>query len=119
MHTTPANCSWYWKRLHKLKNEMQDWYCNDRYQLTSSGVYSASSNYIAMLEALNKISISKLVWGAISLPRHSCIVWLALQGKLQTKDRLLKMNIPCENKKCYLCEEDVLKTHQHLFGECR
>ncbi|KAG5616780.1 hypothetical protein H5410_016604 [Solanum commersonii] len=29
MHIPPNDCSWYWKKLNSLKNDMIDWYTND------------------------------------------------------------------------------------------
>ncbi|XP_059315810.1 uncharacterized protein LOC132066523 [Lycium ferocissimum] len=39
-HTPSSDCSWYWKRLHKIKHKMITWYSNGRYCLTILGKYS-------------------------------------------------------------------------------
>lgn len=45
----PQDSSWYWKVLHKLTIKMQSWYNQDHYCLTSSGKYSVSVGYLALL----------------------------------------------------------------------
>ena len=54
------------------------------------------------------------VWENWSLPKHSFILWLAINGKLRTKDRL---TFTTTDSTCVLCRED-LETHSHLFFQC-
>ena len=62
-----------------------------------------------------KVHWSKLVWSSSSPPpKMSFILWLALNAKLPTKDRILYMEL---DPKCELCGAD-LESHWHLFFKC-
>ncbi|KAG7568298.1 Reverse transcriptase domain [Arabidopsis thaliana x Arabidopsis arenosa] len=56
------------------------------------------------------------VWFKEAVPRYSFITWLAIQGRLPTKDRLRSwgLNVTAE---CVLCS-DGIETHAHLFFDC-
>lgn len=45
-------------------------------------------------------------------------MWLVVQQKLLTKERLCKLGIACDNTTCGLCEDDAFEAIQHLFGDC-
>lgn len=47
-HVPPADSSWYQRKLHKLKRDMQAWYVNGRYARTTNGKYSVSAIYRAL-----------------------------------------------------------------------
>ncbi|XP_071692649.1 uncharacterized protein [Rutidosis leptorrhynchoides] len=58
---------------------------------------------------------SKLVWFSQCIPRHSFIMWVALHGKLRTRDKFMRVESN-ENLKCPFC--NVCKdNHNHLFFE--
>lgn len=56
---------------------------------------------------------SKVVWFKLTVPRFSFITWLAMKGRLPTKDRLRGwvLTIPAV---CVLCSNGI-ETHDHLF----
>ncbi|PWA57322.1 RNA-directed DNA polymerase, eukaryota, Reverse transcriptase zinc-binding domain protein [Artemisia annua] len=51
------------------------------------------------------------------VPKHAFFLWMAVQEKLFTHDKLLKWN-PTTVFKCSLCEENN-DSHEHLFFKCR
>lgn len=55
----------------------------------------------------------RVVWEQWSLPRYAFILWLAVLGKLKTKDRLTYTDTTC-----VLCSQDE-ESHAHLFFSCR
>lgn len=57
-----------------------------------------------------------IVWRGHSLPRMSCIAWLASHGRLSTKDRMSRMN-PVQNGLSVLCINHP-DTWEHLSFEC-
>jgi len=57
---------------------------------------------------------SRVVWESWSLPKHSFILWLAIIGKLRTRDRLQFLPIDPTCAFCR-CEEE---SHAHLFFSC-
>ncbi|KAL3330100.1 hypothetical protein AABB24_034118 [Solanum stoloniferum] len=81
------------------------------------GLYEGAS-YASMLGVQSKLRIAGLIWNKISQPRHIFIVWLAVQGRLLTKDRLQRMNIPVDTITCSLCDAQAVETQYHLFSVC-
>ena len=57
---------------------------------------------------------ANVVWEQWSLPRHSFSLWLAILGKLKTRDRLLFLS---SDPICPLCE-NAEESHAHLFFNC-
>uniref|UniRef100_A0A0V0GZU8 Putative ovule protein n=1 Tax=Solanum chacoense TaxID=4108 RepID=A0A0V0GZU8_SOLCH len=45
-------------------------------------------------------------------------MWLAVQSKLLTKDRLLRLNIDVEDSSCCMCQDSVMETSKHVFVDC-
>ncbi|WMV25245.1 hypothetical protein MTR67_018630 [Solanum verrucosum] len=117
-HTPPQDCSWYWKKLNALKNNMRNWYIQGRYALTHPGQYSISASYNAMLGEMNRLKIANLIWTSVAQPKHRMIMWLAVQGRLLTKERMLHLNIHVDNEKCCLCRSQVMETQLYLFAHC-
>ncbi|KAK4713181.1 hypothetical protein R3W88_019088 [Solanum pinnatisectum] len=97
---------------------MQYWYTRGQFNLTAIGEYSITSGYLALLGNREKLLTSELIWNSVSLPRQRFIMWLAIQKRLLTKERLKHMNIQVATTECCLCQEAVLKTNKHLFVEC-
>jgi len=60
------------------------------------------------------VSWSQVVWEQWSLPKHNFILWLAVLGRLRTRDRLQFLPIDPTCAFCR-CEEE---THAHLFFSC-
>jgi hypothetical protein len=56
----------------------------------------------------------KIVWEPWSLPRYNSILWLAMLGKLRTRDRL--RFIPTDTF-CTFCSQEE-ESHGHLFFDC-
>jgi len=54
---------------------------------------------------------AKVVWETWSLPKYNFILWLAVKGKLCTRDRLRFLDI---NLLCVFCRL-YKETHNHLF----
>jgi hypothetical protein len=60
------------------------------------------------------VSWGRVVWEQWSLPKHSFILWLAVLGKLRTRDRL-RFVPPDPN--CMFCRR-AEESHGHLFFAC-
>ncbi|XP_059302055.1 uncharacterized protein LOC132053985 [Lycium ferocissimum] len=118
VHTPPGDCSWYWKKLNSLKSQMQGWYQNNRYTLTTTGDYSVSSSYQALLGPRPRLSEADIIWNSVMLPKQRMIVWLACKERLLTKERLTKLNIHVVDQKCCLCDGTRDETPRHLFADC-
>lgn len=57
-----------------------------------------------------------IVWFTSSIPRHCFILWLAIQDRLATLDRLLSWGV-IANANCVLCNQ-CIESRDHLFFNC-
>ncbi|KAI8556569.1 hypothetical protein RHMOL_Rhmol05G0263900 [Rhododendron molle] len=85
--------------------------------LTSDGNFSAKSAWEACRHRNSFQPWHTLVWFSQGVPRWSFIAWLAILGRLSTKDRLVRwgMVVP---PLCSLCLVDI-ESHSHLFFDCQ
>lgn len=81
------------------------------------GKFSIKKVYIAARPQFQKVPWKRLVQGADTLPRHRFILWLTLNQKLATVDRLARWKIDVP-KECVLCTSKKEETLTHLFFEC-
>ncbi|WMV22135.1 hypothetical protein MTR67_015520 [Solanum verrucosum] len=86
--------------------------------ITTSGEYSITRGYHALLGQREKMENAELIWNSVSLPKHRFTMWLATQKRLLTKERLLNMKIQVDDSKCCLCQDTVMETNKHLFVDC-
>ncbi|XP_039022010.1 uncharacterized protein LOC120154283 [Hibiscus syriacus] len=63
-----------------------------------------------------KATWHKLIWFPMHIPKHSLIVWMALQDRLPTRDRLQRMGISIDSV-CVICNS-LQETRNHLFSKC-
>ncbi|XP_059309987.1 uncharacterized protein LOC132061139 [Lycium ferocissimum] len=116
-HIPPSDCSWYWKKLHKIKSRMTNWHSNGHYCLTTSGKYSVGNGYQDLLRARAKVETANLIWTSIALPKHRFILWLAAQERLLTKVRVHGMGLKCDTIEFELCaENEKQKVQETLLG---
>ncbi|CAM8962899.1 unnamed protein product [Rhodiola kirilowii] len=58
---------------------------------------------------------AELVWADLSPPKHNFCAWLAIQNKIQTRDRLvLEGDI---DRRCCWCRHHP-ESHEHIFFKC-
>ncbi|KAL2252888.1 UNVERIFIED_CONTAM: LINE-1 retrotransposable element ORF2 protein [Sesamum indicum] len=62
-----------------------------------------------------KVGRSSLLSGSLKIPCHSFILSLAILGKLPTMDKSWLSHLGV----CILCDEGAIKSHAHLFFQCR
>nr|XP_043620313.1 uncharacterized protein LOC122592176 [Erigeron canadensis] len=63
-----------------------------------------------------KVVWKNVVWFSHMVPRHAFILWLAVQRKLMTQDRIMKWQTNGDFT-CPLCQRGV-DSHEHLFFQC-
>lgn len=97
---------------------MQYWYTQGQFNLTANGKYSITSGYNALIGKQEKLEVAKLVWNSIVLHKQRLFLWLAMQNRLLTKDRLINMGVAIEYSRCCLCQNGMIESHKHLFVEC-
>ena len=110
-----------WKSIFSLRNKMIN-LCGGRVasvqQLLStwhSGPYSCTANaYDFFIYKAAPVQWENVVWEQWSLPRHSFSLWLAMLGKLRTRDHLRFLS---SDPICPLCQ-NADESHGHLFFTC-
>ena len=60
------------------------------------------------------VSWHRVVWETWSLPKYNFILWLAIMGKLRTRDRLTFIPL---DPACVFCRHGM-ESHGHLFFAC-
>lgn len=63
---------------------------------------------------------TQAVWFYGNIPKHAFILWLAVLGRLATKDRLIQTRFVNQSiiaPNCVLCDQ-ASEDHQHLFFDC-
>lgn len=70
--------------------------------LTPSGFYSAQSAWEALRSKASKVSWFHVVWHQRFVPHWSFILWVAILGRLATRDRLMAQGI-LNDRSCTLC----------------
>ncbi|XP_020250848.1 uncharacterized protein LOC109828230 [Asparagus officinalis] len=115
--------SWMWKQLIKcrdralaitggidnLKQILSACYKESKLQLTV--VYSIFSPGSHIVPWYNTI------WGKLNYPKHTFVLWLAVQNRLLTQDRLMRRGTINSNT-CLLCAGSASETRNHLFFDC-
>ncbi|KAF4371277.1 hypothetical protein F8388_023437 [Cannabis sativa] len=56
----------------------------------------------SMYQEERDFHLSKQVWCRLNVPKHNFILWIAVQNKLRTRDRLQRFNIAADSC-CLLC----------------
>lgn len=87
------------------------------WNLSTNGMYSASSAYKAQFLGMMPSDMKSLVWKAWAPSKIKHFAWLALQNKLWTADRLAKRGWP-NCGLCPLCKQTV-ESVDHLLIHCR
>jgi hypothetical protein len=109
-----------WKSIFSLRNKMIS-LCGGVapvQQLLSSwqsGQCPFTANaYDFFRHKADPVHWANVVWEQWSLPRHSFSLWLAMLGKLRTRDRLQFLS---SDSICPLCQ-NADESHVHLFFNC-
>ncbi|GKB53018.1 RNA-directed DNA polymerase, eukaryota, reverse transcriptase zinc-binding domain protein, partial [Tanacetum coccineum] len=78
--------------------------------------FSVNHTYRELLRNDDDAEWWKIIWFSLNIPKHAFIVWLAVQNKLTTQDKIKQWgsyDVMC----CALCRRD-LDSHSYLFFEC-
>ena len=78
--------------------------------------YTTSSGYKWLRGEGQEVDWAGWVWNNLNIPKHSFLCWLVMWRRVQTKDRLKKMQIQTDEL-CPLCEQE-LETCKHIFITC-
>ncbi|XP_071726798.1 uncharacterized protein [Rutidosis leptorrhynchoides] len=115
--------SWGWRKMLVLRDVMKPhifkdsngdmWFITNDNKLKA---YSTNQAWKDLGCSDPKIDWYHVVWYPKITPKHAFILWLAVQNRLSTQDRLKKW-YPNEQIECSFCgnQED---SHSHLFFRC-
>jgi hypothetical protein len=81
---------------------------------TSTGPFSSNA-YDYLRFRSSQVHWRRVIWEPWSLPRFSFILWLAILGRLRTRDRLHFLQT---DSTCIFCHVDD-ESHSHLFFGCQ
>ncbi|XP_062089725.1 uncharacterized protein LOC133796267 [Humulus lupulus] len=112
-YNAPSQSSWYWRKMVNIKDEVK--HLMDPVQFTLD-TYQISSGYKLLNQVQERFHWSKEVWCRLNIPKHSFVLWIAIQNRLKTRERLHRFNIT-EDSTYILCN-GADETVEHLFFDC-
>lgn len=118
----PKNAAWVVRKIMETRNLILELHgihgdlVNKLVQLQKGGKFSISKLYHMQLPQLQKV-----LWKSITMqphmhPRYKFILWLALQKRLATMDRLIKFGVQV-SQQCVFCKQSD-ELFKHLFFDC-
>lgn len=93
-------------------NDTVVWICKNG----EEGKFSVKNATLDLCTSVPKVHWWRLVWYSQCVPKHSFILWLAIQNRLSTQEKLQNWGIYNVNR-CPLCQKDN-EDLQHLFFRC-
>lgn len=110
-HRPPSTSYWQWKSLMAIKEEVKGKFTNQMMQK-----YTISVGYNMLMGEFQKERWALQVWNKWSLPKHTFISWLAVQDRMNTRERVGRY-INLADRSCVLCT-DSIETRDHLLFDC-
>jgi hypothetical protein len=87
-----------------------------RWKLTQSGAYSSKSAYAAFFVGTIKFAPWKKIWKSWAPLRCKFFIWLAINNRCWTADRLAKRGLP-HSEVCPFCDQEE-ETIEHILVGC-
>ncbi|GJR69495.1 RNA-directed DNA polymerase, eukaryota, reverse transcriptase zinc-binding domain protein [Tanacetum coccineum] len=97
--------------LYPWKKDKAQWLCEGNKVMD----YNTKAAWLTMRDNLPKVDWCKVVWYSQCSPKQAVILWMAIQRKLMTQDRMVWMQ--GDTLKCSLCN-GCADSHDHLFFDC-
>ncbi|XP_010696572.1 uncharacterized protein LOC104909082 [Beta vulgaris subsp. vulgaris] len=107
------NMSWHLKKILKLRELRVQLNWED---LLLNGKFSIKKAYKLIQGEMQKVQWRRIICNNRASPKSKFIVWLAVQNRLPTTDRISRWNVECQLQ-CRLCDTQN-ESIQHLFFEC-
>ena len=104
----PPPASWVLKKICKARDKLAHWVQHSK--CTICDVYKAQPTQDA------SVSQTSFLWNRASIPKARFVLWLALQNKLKTKDKLCQIGV-VEDNICPMCGLTA-ETVEHMFFKC-
>ena len=114
----PKTASPMWKAVLKTRDRLLEKFNSMEQVVLHMGKWGKAkffhSAYCDLKPLGIKVNWARVVWESWALPKHSFVLWLAVKGRLKTKDRLI---FALDDPDCNLCRCEI-ESHEHLFFEC-
>ncbi|XP_060210989.1 uncharacterized protein LOC132638012 [Lycium barbarum] len=85
--------------------------------MANTGKFSIKCVYVLFTPQFPKVNWKSLTMVQGEIPKHQFILWMAIQERLATVDRLEKWGIQVPPD-CVLCNTKEMETFTHLFFDC-
>ncbi|XP_010523230.1 PREDICTED: uncharacterized protein LOC104801610 [Tarenaya hassleriana] len=82
----------------------------------SVGIFSSANTWKLLRQPSPEVPWHPLSWFSEGVPRYGFIQWLALRGRLPTRDKLYRWGAVASST-CLLCSLEE-ESHSHLFFRC-
>ena len=105
-HEAPLTSSWQWRKFMEVKAEVKE-----KHRQKIGDVYKIAVGYKVLLGEHERVYWSSQVWR--NIPKHYFIIWLAIQNRLQTRERSARF-IGNMDTSCVFCQRQE-ETKEHLF----
>ncbi|XP_062102963.1 uncharacterized protein LOC133813953 [Humulus lupulus] len=109
-YSAPNSSSWYWKQVVKIKEKFKAKVDVAEFISTE---YSINKRYKSLISTHPKVSWQLEVWSRMSVPKHHFLLWLAVLQRVQTRERLFKIQV-WTDVTCLVCGKHD-ETLYHLF----
>ncbi|XP_057250781.1 uncharacterized protein LOC130591469 [Beta vulgaris subsp. vulgaris] len=113
-YIAPGTASWAWKYICQAKEEMKVKLGGD--QWLQDIRYNIKKHYTALNGSDIRAPWSAYVWNKFSQPKHRIILWLGVQNRLKTKDRLKRIGVS-DDDVCTICGQHG-ESVKHLLFKC-
>ncbi|XP_056685901.1 uncharacterized protein [Spinacia oleracea] len=110
----PNGLSWSLKKIWQQRETLSS--SDDMQKFVISGKFNIQRLYNHLRQQGESVRWKRIVCNSHASPKSAFIVWLALQDRLATKDRLRRWNIIADSV-CSLCH-NTDESRDHLFFEC-
>lgn len=109
--TTPKQACWIIRKIFDART----WYKDDVGPIGGRKKPEASikNHYVTLRPQYPQVEWKHLVQVKGMIPRHQFILWMTLQRKLSTVDRVLKWGIQVDAN-CVLCNTGHIENFDHL-----
>ena len=104
----PITSSWAFKKICKVKDRLGKWVHNSS--------YSIKDVYHELLGVGQPVVWAVFVWNMSSIPKDCFILWLAVNDRLKSRDKLAALGLTPTDT-CPLCGL-ILESHSHMFFAC-
>lgn len=108
---------WHWRKLMKVRDMFASSPLFATDQLNAGAVYTISKGYHWLLGPAPSFPLARAIWSRVVVPKHGFNLWLVVQNRLLTRDRLEGWRMIIPDSSCPLCETRA-ETNAHLFFAC-